>query len=141
MRKILIASLAVAGLGLVTSGAMARPGKGPGPGLFQMDADGDGAISAAEMDAHNADLMANADTDRDGLLTREEFDAYRRKKRDEFREKTNPDKNRDGVVSLAEHLAAAEERFARLDTNGDGVLSEDERRPRRFLHARHGEDN
>ncbi|MEM9496272.1 MAG: hypothetical protein AAGA09_09735, partial [Pseudomonadota bacterium] len=42
----------------------------------------------------------------------------------------NPDKNTDGVVDRTEFIEAAGDRFDRLDKDGDGVLSEDERKRR-----------
>src|ERR1700761_1088146 len=50
------------------------------------------------------------------------------------------DTDGDGRVSKAEYLARADERFARMDKNGDGQLTPDEMAPRREAAAPAGTD-
>ncbi len=134
MKKLLFGTIAVAGLSLVAAGAMAGP---RGGGHWEkMDANGDGELTADEMSAHHAEMIEKADADGNGSVSREELRAYHKAKRAEWREKRNPDVNDDGVIDRTEFVNAAGERFDRLDKNGDGVLSEDERPRRRGHHRR-----
>jgi Ca2+-binding EF-hand superfamily protein len=67
----LIGALAAAG----TVAAQGRPGHGFGPGIDfdAIDTDGDGALSAAELQARAAARMGLSDTDGDGMLSRVEI--------------------------------------------------------------------
>lgn len=139
MNKILIATAAGLGLSLIALGAQA--GHGHGDKLWDnLDANKDGKVTADEMSERHADLIANADQDGDGALTKEEMKAYHKAKREERRAKHNPDKNNDGVIDRTEFINAAQERFDKMDKNGDGVISEDEKKHRRGHHRRRGED-
>ena len=123
--------------GILAMSALANAGPGD-KGFDRLDTDGDGEISAAEVDAaeakraekkserdaKRAERFAEADADGNGSVSREEMKAYRDAKRAE----RNPDKNNDGVVDRSEFLDQAEKRFDKQDANGDGVLSDDERR-------------
>lgn len=70
-------------------------------GFAGLDADGDGVVTAVELnDASGgmaAPMLARLDADRDGRVTRDEM------------------------------AAGAERMFGRMDANGDGVISPDER--------------
>lgn len=139
MNKILMGSIAAAGLSLVAAGAIAGDhmgGRGAGH-WEEMDTNGDGELSADEMNARHAAMIEKADTDGNGALSREEMKAYHETRRAEWREKHNPDKNGDGVVDKSEFMQNAQDMFDRLDENGDGVLSEDEQ-PRHGRHHRRG---
>ncbi len=133
MNKIIVGLIAGAGLSLVAASAIAGEGKG-GKHFDRLDTNGDGEISAEEMNApgqarheHRETMMTEADTDGNGSLSREEVKAYHKAKK----AARNPDKNGDGVVDHDEFLAKAEERFEKLDKNGDGVLTDDERKHHR----------
>jgi hypothetical protein len=102
-------AFAAAGIGLAGI-ALAHPGGGRGRGprmMERFDANGDGQLDDAE---------------------RQAMRAARDARRAEMRQKL--DTNRDGTVDEAERTAFRQarmaERFATLDTNGDGVLSLDE---------------
>ncbi len=82
------------------------------------------------MDVRQAAFFDGADANGDGGVSAEEMRAYRKAKREEWREKNNPDANGDGVVDRVEFQDAADKRFDRMDKNGDGVLSDDERKRR-----------
>jgi EF-hand domain pair/EF hand len=133
MNKIIIGLIAGAGLSLVAASAIAGDGKGA-KHFDRLDTNGDGEISAEEMNArnqarheHHENIMAEADTDGNGSLSREEAKAYYQAKK----AARNPDKNGDGKVDRDEFLAKADERFEKLDKNGDGVLTADERKKHR----------
>lgn len=128
-----VAILATAGL--VTT-AFAQPGR---EGVMtQILTDGEAPVAAFVTEAQ---ARATAlDTDGDGVVTRAELEANRDARRAEHERRRFPDANEDGVVSTAEFLAAAEQRFARLDANGDGVLSPDELKDDRPGRRRGGYD-
>lgn len=134
MKKIVIAAVCIVGVAASAAAVSAKP-RG-GERFEKLDANGDGIVTATEMDARQAELLRDADANGDGGLTEEEFRAHRKAKRKEWREKNNPDTNGDGLVDRVEFLAAAEKRFDRLDKDGDGVISEDERRSMRGRHHR-----
>jgi len=101
-----------------------------------MDTDGDGAISRAEWDSAQAERFARLDADADGSLTREELRAGMGNVRDGMRGRMREraaavDLDGDGAWSLAELQAVrpglTQEQFERLDRNGDGLISADER--------------
>lgn len=97
-----------------------------GAALFaRMDADGNGRIEAADRAARQAERFARLDTDGSGEVTRAEMDAHHeaRKARMEAR-RTGPDGQRlDYGVERADRRG---ERFARLDTDNSGGLSQAE---------------
>ncbi len=104
---------------------------GGGP-LAAFDADGDGAISAAELDAglakQQADLLAKVDANADGAVSAEELAAIADDRLAGRLEAWDTDA--DGAVSAAElaaHLAAKKTAILeRFDANGDGSIGADE---------------
>lgn len=97
----------------------------------RIDANGDGTISRQE------DMDARAERDQKREARRAERqekrqerrlagDADRQKRQRVRQERFKPDANNDGVVDVAENIAAAEYRFSQMDINGDGLLSQDE---------------
>ena len=128
---------AVAALSLAAGVAAAKPGhegRGPGGHFDKMDKNGDGKLTADEMDAHHKEMVAAADANRDGALTKDEMEAFHKKKMAE----RMGDANGDGSISRSEFDAKSKERFDRLDTNGDGVLSADELKAGRRGHGGDG---
>ena len=117
--------LGVATIGLIAAGsALARE---HGPGRWdQLDADGDGELTLNEMDAKHREMFDAADTDGDGAVSREEMKAFHKSRRAEHRAKRMGDANGDGEVSRAEFDAHAAAKFSEMDSNGDGVLSDEE---------------
>jgi len=106
----------------------AGPDAGHGPWgrwLFQeMDANKDGKVTQAEIDAFEAARAAEIDANHDGKITADEIQAFREKQRAKRQaaELARMDTNGDGVVSVEEYEAAQTWRLARMDRNGDGVI-------------------
>lgn len=107
MKKLSIFALLIATVG---AGALMAPmaeARGPGGGerasFETLDADGDGQVTQADLDALRESRFAEFDADGDGSVTAEEFAAR--------------------AAGQASERAA--EMFARLDADGDGVLSRD----------------
>ncbi|EBA16686.1 EF hand domain protein [Roseobacter sp. SK209-2-6] len=99
---------AVAAVGILAAGsAMAKQGYG-GFGhkasFQELDADGNGEVTKAEMQAHKAARFTEADTNGDGKLSPEEMQAMMQKR-------------------AGKRMAKMIERF---DTDGDGALSQSE---------------
>ena len=105
--------------------------------LEQVDANADGAVTKAEIEAHRANKFASADTNGDNLVSASEFEEFsiaeRERKQAERRAKrfAKLDANGDGMITADEHAAADDKRvdrlFERMDADGDGVITEAER--------------
>lgn len=121
--------------GLIALGGMASAksdtkGEGRAAMFNQIDANGDGAVTPAEMTAHMAARFAAADADGDGFLTPQEMQAQRGGKR-AARMLERHDTNGDGTLDAAELEAAGDTQGAkrgarmmdRLDADDDGKLS------------------
>lgn len=126
MKKPLIVAVCTAAL-LAASGAALAQSAPPGPHgrhVMSHDANGDGAVTRAELDAARANEFARLDADRDGALTREEMRAGHQGGRGHGPgEGRSPDANNDGAVTREEFLTRPNAVFDRLDANDDGVLS------------------
>ena len=129
MKKILLRSVGALGLSLIASAAIAKDHHRDR--FEHLDADGNGAITAAEVSEQGAKLVADADGD--GAVTRDEMRAFHQARRKAH----DADTNDDGVIDRTEFIRAAQDHFDRLDENSDGVLSEDEK-PRRRRRNRAG---
>jgi len=130
----------------------------------RFDANHDGKVTADEMAAAHArrapsasggaarpqsagfhGLFARADTNKDNVLTRAEFDAMGEQLKARMEHASvarggmaarmfdQSDANKDGRVTLAEMQQAALARFDRMDLNHDGTITPDERRQARQL--------
>ncbi|EFL88450.1 EF-hand domain-containing protein [Ahrensia sp. R2A130] len=101
--------------------------------LRQADTDNDRALTQGELDAFIAKQVSAADTNDDGDLTVEEFKTVYAElmKRQTVRMFQRLDTDASGVITKAER----DERFAglveRMDRNGDGKLSREDRRGRK----------
>jgi Ca2+-binding EF-hand superfamily protein len=151
MRRLtLLLGTAVIALGL-GSGALLAQTAGPKPGakapargaLFfeQMDADKDGRVTKAEFDAYRAAMFKAADKDGDGTISREEFAAYGDGRRNAFLDRmfARLDKNGDGKIT-ADELPQRRNllpAFERVDRNRDGFITLDEFT--RLANARRGQ--
>jgi hypothetical protein len=121
--------------------------------LASADANGDGSVSAEELraarQARRADKAASAfdrlDTDRDGMISRAEFDARAsaraergpRAHRGDRARPARAERAERGPVDIAEARAKAEQAFDRLDADRDGVLSPAERQAGREAMREH----
>lgn len=92
--------------------------------LMQMDSDGDGKVTRAEIEAFNAARAAAVDSNQDGEVTVAELEAYREAQRQQrlAAHLAAMDSDGDGKVSVAEFEAASTWRLARLDRDGDGII-------------------
>ena len=142
--KLAALTLATLAAALVASTAMAERGPdanhGGRMGAFAafdfaaIDADKDGKITPAEIEAHRTAEITAADTDGDGFLNAEELAALQVKQMSarggQMAERmlTRLDSDKDGKLSLAEMQARrpADRMFDRLDADNDGALSEAE---------------
>lgn len=121
----------------------------------KLDANGDGAVTEAEMlaaqearlerksdrrEERRAQFIERFDTDDDGVLSEEERSAVREQMGERRAERKGKRKGRfgkkrprldadgDGLISRAEYDAMGEKLFDRMDANGDGVLTKGEGR-------------
>jgi len=108
------------------------PGRG-GPGM-------DGPMTLSGMQARSDERFDRMDADHDGVITTAELEA-RQADRPGGPDGAGPgggrrgfgggmmraDADGDGRITRAESRNAVAERFARMDANGDGMISEDER--------------
>lgn len=142
--------LGVLGVCLLAPCAFAHPGDG----LLSLDADGDGKVSFEEFrpqeregrEGRRGRFLDRADLDGDGAVSRDEMlesisaiSEERSQQALQRFDETDVDGN--GVVSQEE---ARTKRFARLDQDGDGFLTEAEAQAaheKRRRGRRHGERN
>jgi hypothetical protein len=99
----------------------------------KIDADGDGQVKLAEVEANAAKRAAEIDANADGRIDATELQAHHDKLRRLASEKRllRFDANGDGSVTVDEFASGQSERIARLDRDADGVISGDELKSRR----------
>lgn len=96
-----------------------------------------GPQTRVELQQHIAQRFAALDTNKDGAVTKAEFDAHRaamkqkweqhkKERRDAFFARA--DTNKDGKVTLAEMSARPLAMFDKADANKDGTVTPEERR-------------
>jgi Ca2+-binding EF-hand superfamily protein len=105
----------------------------------KLDANHDGIVSLDEYLAAATTMYQKLDTQGNGKVTAEELAASPRTlKRDERRAQHQVkrlDTNGDGVVSQDEYLVAAKTRFGKLDKNADGFIDADEMPAHHWAHG------
>lgn len=126
------------------------PGTGT-PGLHfieNWDLDGDGQVTLEEATERRGDIFLTFDSNEDGVLDAEEHDMFDEARATDMAEngqgmgkgRNNPangmmrdvtDADGDGQVSREEFMAAVPDWFARMDRNGDGVVTTDDFGPSR----------
>lgn len=131
MRRLLVlvfVALSTSGCALVARNALATGARSdPGQMLANADTNGDGKITRAEFTAARAGLFARLDRNGDGYLDKQ--DARRRllARRDDDGGRLQQamamlDKNGDGRVSRDEFVNGPSLLFDRADTNHDGII-------------------
>ena len=98
--------------------------------MTQYDMNGDGNVTAEELAAARAALFSNADANADAALTLDEFESVwvRMSEGRMVRMFQRLDRDGDLNITQAEIERPAGKMVARMDRNGDGVLSIDDRR-------------
>ena len=98
--------------------------------MMRYDANKDGWVDKAEWKAGQEARFKELDTNKDGVLSREEFMAAAPQTAGTPNGAalvSQLDKNKDGKVTADEFRAPILARFDKMDTNHDGVLSATER--------------
>jgi Ca2+-binding EF-hand superfamily protein len=109
-------------LALATAAAVVPAAAGEAVRSFaESDRNGDGSVDRREAERRALEVFSFADGDRDGHLSREEYDSLVLD--DAF---AAADTNHDGRVSTREFVAIRMQDFEAADRNHDGVLSPDE---------------
>ena len=122
--KTLAAAVLFAGLTTVAHAQM-----GPGGGRANLDADGDGVVTAAEYEASGVARFQRMDQNHDGVIDKAEIAQIRQMMAERMAAQPGRpdmlaglDANDDGQITQAEVVAAQKARFKALDKNGDGKL-------------------
>ena len=144
--QITLAILAAAGIAATSLATMAEArggwgdrmgrGTGDGPQIIQrFDADGNGAVTAAEIATGRAEMLARYDADDDGTLSLAEFEALHAElaRGRMVRGFQFIDTDGDGAVTEAEMTALADRMMARMDIDDDGDIDADDRAARRQI--------
>jgi Ca2+-binding EF-hand superfamily protein len=113
-------------------GAKRGDGKDPAQIIQNQDSDGDGALGIDETPL-SQERFARIDSDEDGLITQEELqgamDAIKEARAGDGKDPTQViekhDSDGDGALSIDE-TPFAEDRFAKIDSNGDGLITQEE---------------
>lgn len=102
----------------------------PDDKFAKMDTDGDGKISRTEHAAGAQRMFAEMDANSDGIVTAAEMDAKKDARPGDKMSASEKiqmiDQNADGRLTAAEHTAGSETMFGKMDTDGDGSLSKEE---------------
>jgi len=120
------------GMGMHDMGGMGMHDMGPMGMLERFDRSGDGRVSQEDVDAVRAERHAAFDADGDGALSLDEYqalwlDAMRPRMVRAFQQH---DADGDAAVTVDEFAARFAGMVARMDQDGDGVVTEAEMRQR-----------
>ncbi len=122
-RMPLIALVAIALAGAAVAQPAGRAGRGPGGafGLLAMDANGDGKLTRAELDASQRTRFAVFDANKDGTATPDEVKAFHEAKRAEMSKVRfeTIDKDKNGQLSQAEVSSAKADKAGRDGPRGE----------------------
>lgn len=125
---------------------MGKMGKGMGMqhSFQELDADADGKITPEEMANHMQARFEGADSDGDGALSKDELVARMTERQAERMAAyadhmiERHDANKDGKLSPDEMQARNKGKmFKKMDTDGDGAISEEEFTDMRGKHGQH----
>ncbi|SEI82809.1 EF hand [Cribrihabitans marinus] len=135
--------IVLAAAALTATEALAHgPGGGQRMSFEQLDADSDGQISQAELQAQRTERFRAADTDGDGKLSAAEIEAHAQSRASERAGQMLErfDANKDGMLDQSElpQPRRAGRFFDRVDTDGDGAISKAEYAEARDRMRRHG---
>lgn len=97
----------------------------------KLDQNGDGKVTQDELKADVTSRFSAIDTNKDGKVTQDEVTTYFAAKHEEMKAKLaerlkEADANKDGKWSKDELAKMPEKRFGKLDTNGDGFVTQAE---------------
>ena len=124
MKRILLA-IALPLLGfLVAAPAEAADGTARGEAIEdfgEVDQNSDGRIDRQEYHRRMSDMYFHADKNKNGSLDRAELDAIQ-----EEMVLDPGDANADGELAMPEYIDERFEQFRAIDTNSDGLLTQDE---------------
>ena len=123
-RQYVFAALLI-GANLIAAAALAGGESFVSRIFAQADTNGDGAVTRDEARALHASRFDDADADGDGALSLAEFRAQARKKADQRAENmfTRLDADGDGLLQFAEQSPRRGRFFDRMDADGDGVVT------------------
>ncbi|WP_420005585.1 EF-hand domain-containing protein [Arenibacterium sp. LLYu02] len=132
-KQILIATLLTLTTAAAGTIAVAKPGSGPERHKLtfeQLDADSNGELTTAELEAMGKKRFAEVDANGDGLLSAEEMQAHQQARIAERTAKMIEkfDKDGDGQLSEAEmpERPGPHKLFEKADTDGNGSISKAE---------------
>jgi len=118
------AAALIAGTGIATADSKGEHGSF----MTFFDTNKDGKVTLEEFNAAATKRFQRMDKDNDGKITQDEFRAYVQERRAEHQKKRfeKMDADKDGKISKAEYMAyeqaKAEKRFARMDKDGNGAI-------------------
>ena len=137
MKNTTVIAIMVASITAIAAPAFADGQRGGGknrPSFAELDADNDGQISLADIQAAGAARFATIDTNQDGSISKEEMLAHaagehtNRMERRANRMINRMDTDGNGTIELSEMQSngRGEKMIERLDADGNGTVSSEE---------------